>query len=68
MTLYLVVKISDSLEEYPDCKEDTEMFPHLVKYLKDEMDTFIVQDGTENFWKASEFFQMVNINYFSGDL
>lgn len=63
--MYVVVKITKNLEGYPECKEDTEKYPHLVKYVGDEMDIFIVKaDDPEQFWPAGEFFYMVEIKGF----
>lgn len=57
---YRVVNISNNIDEYPECKKDTEQFPHLVKHVGDEMDTFIV-DENGKFWPAGEFFSMVTV-------
>jgi hypothetical protein len=60
---YRVVKITNNIEGYPECQLDTEEFPDMVKYVKDEMDLFIV-DEEGKFWSASEFFFMETIGEF----
>lgn len=62
---YRVVKISKNVEKYPDCKEDTEEFPHITKYVSDEMDIFIIEVETGEFYKAADFFYMVEIKKFN---
>lgn len=63
---YRVVRISNNIEEYPDCAQDTKEFPHLIERVSDEMDVFIVADSGE-WWPASEFFHMVDIHMFEGN-
>ncbi len=61
---YRVLKISKNLEEYPECKEDTEKFPQLVDMLSDEMDIFIFNIETTRIFPARDFFYMVDMNSF----
>lgn len=61
---YRVVKISSNLNEYPECKQDTEEFPGLIKYIEDEMDIFIVSENGD-FFSSDEFFNMVSISKFN---
>jgi len=61
---YKVIKISNNTDEYPECKEDTERYPHLVKHVEDEMDIFVTDENGE-FWPADEFFNMVEVTSFS---
>ena len=42
---YRVVKITKNVDEYPECAKDTAEFPHLVRYVSDEMDLFIVDEA-----------------------
>lgn len=60
---YKVVKISNNIAEYPECKEDSEQYPHLIKHVADEMDTFIVDENGE-YWPEDEFFSMVTVTNF----
>ena len=60
---YRVVKISNNVEEYPDCAADTQEFPHLVKHVEDEMDIFII-DVNGDFWEAECFFHSTSITEF----
>lgn len=61
---YRVVKITNNIEAYPDCKQDTEEFPNIVFHVEDEMDLFIV-DSDGKFWPSDEFFSMVEIKKFT---
>ena len=57
-----VVRVTKNLEDYPDCRQDTEEFPFLVKFIQDEAATFIVDESDGcSFWPADEFFLMTNI-------
>lgn len=60
---YRCVKITDNLPDYPECKKDTEEFPHLVDRVSDEMDLFIVDENGEDY-PADEFFSIVEIDKF----
>ena len=60
---YRVVKISNSVEEYPDCVADTKEFPHLIKHIEDEMQLFVIAENGD-FWDAEEFFNMNSITEF----
>ena len=62
---YRLVNISNNLADYPDSVEDTENFPHLVKYVEDEQLLMIVQLGTDNVWPGDEFFHMVDFKEFT---
>ena len=62
-----VVKITNNLDDYPECKNDTENYPSLVEYVDDEMELFIV-DEEGNSWAAGEFFFMVNMSKFFGEI
>lgn len=60
--LLVVARITNNVERYPDCAEDTEKYPHIIKYVDDEMDLFIVDpDNPQMFWPAAEFFYMVGV-------
>lgn len=63
MSKYRVVQITNNVADYPECADDTEEFPHMVKYVGDEMDIFVV-DEEGKFWPASEFFYMKEIKEF----
>lgn len=59
---YRVVSVSrtgDSVD-FPDNDE----FPHLIKYVSDEEELFIVNENTGDYWPADEFFMMVTIKRF----
>lgn len=59
-----VARITNNPKEYPDCVEDSEEYPEIIEYVEDEMDLFIVDPETRNFWPAKEFFLMVGIRDF----
>lgn len=61
---FRVVRITNNIEDYQDCEEDTKEFPELVKYVEDEMNTFIIEEDTEEFYKAEEFFFMTSFKRF----
>ena len=62
---YKVANITDDLTRYPECKEDTETFPHLVSHLEDEYGVFIVNtEDHSDFYPGNEFFMMLNIKDF----
>ncbi|MCK5316865.1 MAG: hypothetical protein KAJ55_03070 [Anaerolineales bacterium] len=60
---YRVVKISNNIEEYPDCAADTKEFPYLIKHVEDEMDIFIIAENGD-FWEAECFFHSTSITEF----
>ncbi len=73
MNDYKVVSITNNLERYPDCKDDTEEYPHLIDFIQlddithNEWEVFIVENGDINiWWRASEFFYMVDMKEFKG--
>lgn len=54
--------------EYPECADDTTEFPHLIPYVEDDMEIFVVDAANpQQFWPASEFFNMVSIKSFMVD-
>ena len=61
---YRVLRITNNIEEYPDAKSNSHEFPHIVPHVEDEFDLFILDLKTRNFWKASEFFHMVDVEQF----
>lgn len=64
---YKVLKITNNLKEYPECKDDTEMYPELVSDVSDEMDNFII-DESGRVYPAEEFFDMVGIKKFFSEI
>ena len=52
---YRVLKITNNVEKYPECKEDTKEFPDLVNYVKDEME-LIIMNERDDWVFADEFF------------
>lgn len=61
---YRVLRITNNVKEYPEAKSDSHEFPYIVPHVDDEFGVFVVDLRTRNFWKASEFFYMVNVNQF----
>lgn len=62
---YKVVHITKNVEGYPQYAADTKEYPHLVKYVDDETDTFVVAaDDPQDFYPASEFFFMLHVESF----
>jgi len=58
MGKFRVLHISNNLDEYPHCVKDTDEFPHVVKWVEDEYAMFILDEDTQNFYPAGEFFYM----------
>lgn len=58
---YRVLRITNNVEEYPE--NDNEEFPHIVRYVEDEFDLFIV-DETGHFYPARDFFYMNSMSEF----
>lgn len=56
-----IVTVTNNIQDYPEHEKDTREFPHLVEYVEDEADTFVVDpdNPTEQVWPAREFFDMV---------
>lgn len=63
---YRVVEITNNIQDYTECRKDTEEFPHLIELVDDEMDIFIV-DENGNGYLAEEFFHLVDIKQFQGE-
>lgn len=60
---FKVVKITNNLEDYPECAEDTAAYPELVEEVTDEMDLFVIYPDGE--WlKADEFFYVEDVRVF----
>lgn len=62
--IFQVVTITNNLEEYPESREDTEMFSHLVPHVKDEQELFVVDLNTGDWWPAEQFFLMNEVRQF----
>lgn len=66
MIKFRIVNVTTDLDEYPQYREDTEEFAHLIVYVEDDFETFIVdEDG--GFWEAKDFFYCTNITHFIVD-
>jgi len=64
MYTFRVLKITNNLENYPECEKDTLEFPSLVAEVSDEMETFILNLETNRWFPANEFFMMVDLESF----
>lgn len=64
---FKVVKISNNLEEYPECKKDTDDHPNLIEHVNDEMDIFII-DNDGGWCRADDFFYNENIKAFLAEV
>ncbi len=63
---FIVVGISRDVVANPEDKEDTELYPHLVKYLRNfDSRQFVVDLDTGDFWPADEFFDMNKVRRFT---
>lgn len=60
---YRVVWVTNNLEIHPECKEANEEFPHMIEYVEDDSDGFVVNEEGR-FWAVREFFMMKNIPEF----
>jgi len=67
MNTFRVLQITNKIDEYPDCKEDTLEFPDLVEEVEDEMEIFILCVETDEFWKSREFFSQVTMKTFNSE-
>ena len=67
MIKFRIVTVTNDLEQYPQHREDSEEFPHLVdRLVEDEIEHFVVdEDG--DYWVMGEFFHCVNITHFIVD-
>lgn len=59
---YRIVSITNNPEDYPECRDDSKEFSHLIDELEDEMDTFVVNEETGEFWPHGEFFIACDVN------
>jgi len=64
MITFRVVTVTNNLEQYPQHVYDNDEFPHLIDYVEDEVETFVVDENDGGFWKSSEFFQCTNVTHF----
>jgi len=54
-----------AIKDYPECVANTAEFPHLVKYVEDDMEIFVIGPSHPNqFWRAKEFFLTVDLTSF----
>ena len=63
-TKFKVVKITNDIEEYPDCEEDTKNHPDLIEDVEDEMEIFVIDINTDTVYRAADFFYMTNLKHF----
>ena len=61
---FRVLKITNNIEDYPDCEKDTLEFPYLAEHVSDEMDIFIFNLETGKYWKSEDFFHEVSLDGF----
>lgn len=57
----LIGRDSQDIGNYPD----NEFWPECCKHVEDDEELFIINLKTRDFYKASEFFYMVNIDEFA---
>ncbi|KPK54172.1 MAG: hypothetical protein AMS22_06325 [Thiotrichales bacterium SG8_50] len=62
---YRVVKITNNVDRYPECADDTAKYPDLVQHVEDEMELFIISADTGRFWPAGDFFYMTDVDFFT---
>ena len=62
-----LVIVTNNPEEYPQHREDSEEFPHLVDRVEDEIELFIVDDEDGGYWEARDFFNCTNVTHFIVD-
>lgn len=58
---FRILSISNNLKDYPESADDTNEFPHLVKYVGDEQVILIMDEETQEIWPGDEFFMMVGM-------
>ena len=59
----------DAEKEYPaKYREDTKEFPHLIEVIEDEADIFVMDMDRSEWYPAKEFFHMVSISEFKGEI
>ena len=59
MAQFKILKISNNLDDYPEAIQDTDKYPHLIKWLDDEFGLFVANLSNGDFFPAAEFFYMV---------
>ena len=60
-----VVWVTNNLEMNPECEKANKEFPHLIEYVEDDFDGFVVdEDDDDAFWPVREFFMMVDVTAF----
>lgn len=63
---FVVVNITTDLERNPEDREDTELYPYLVKAIRNaESAQFVVDSDTGDSWPADEFFVMNKVRRFA---
>ena len=58
-----VVTVTNDVEANPEFADETAKFLHLVDYIEDEVETFIV--GEDDFWRHQDFFLLGDIKRFT---
>lgn len=61
---FAVVWVTKNVEKNPQYKEDTEMYPHLIPFIEDEDQGFVVDLETGDHWKVDEFFYIEPVKKF----
>lgn len=63
---FIVVGITTDIEEYPEDREDTEAYPHLVRHIRNaDSAQFVVDLDTGDFWPANDFFAINRVRRFT---
>jgi hypothetical protein len=67
MRLLRLVTVTNNLDRYPQHHEESEEFPHLVKQVADEVETFVFDEEYGGYWTTREFFDCTNVTHFIVD-
>jgi len=60
MAKFRILHITNNLDEHPHCAKDSDEFPTIVGWVKDEYEMFILDVDGGSIFPASEFFYMLD--------
>jgi len=62
MAKFRILHISNNLDEYPHCVKDSDEFPHVVDWVKDEYEMFVLDVDGGSIFPAADFFYMFDVD------
>ena len=59
---YKLLKITNNIQDYPECKTDTLNYPSLVDEVEDEMQCFMVDIQSGTIYRMDDILEMIDFD------